>query len=151
MASTTSTGISSAPDFDAATAENPIILFDGVCNYCNSILNYIIKHDHKKRFRFAHLQSNAGQDLLEKYGFPRDMLDSVVLIENGKAHIKTDVTIRIAPHMGGIARVAVLLRFVPRFIRDFGYDVIAHNRYKWWGKQNACIVPTPDVRDRFLA
>ncbi|MCC6796220.1 MAG: thiol-disulfide oxidoreductase DCC family protein [Candidatus Hydrogenedentes bacterium] len=140
-----------APHVDAATAEHPIILFDGVCNYCNSILNYIIKHDHKKRFRFAHLQSNAGQDLLEQYGFPRDMLDSVVLIENGKAYTKTDVTIRIAPHMSGIAKFAVLLRILPRAIRDIGYDFIARNRYKWWGKQEACIVPTPDVRDRFLA
>ena len=151
MATTTSAGMTSAPDVDAATAEYPIILFDGVCNYCNSILNYIIKHDHKKRFRFAHLQSNAGQDLLEKYGFPRDMLDSVVLIENGKAYTKTDVTIRIAPHMSGIAKFAVLMRFLPRAIRDIGYDIVARNRYKWWGKQETCIVPTPDVRERFLA
>ena len=150
MGTTTSAGVSSTPDFDATTAEHPIILFDGVCNYCNSILNYIIKHDHKKRFRFAHLQSSAGQNLLERYGFPRDMLDSVVLIDNGKAYIKTDVTIRIAPHMGGIARLGVLLRFVPRAIRDIGYDIVARNRYKWWGKQDACIVPTADVRERFF-
>lgn len=123
----------------------------GVCNYCNSILNYIIKHDHKKRFRYAHLQSNADQDLLEKFGFPRDMLDSVVLIENGKAYIKTDVTARVAPHLSGIAKLGVVLRIIPRAIRDFGYDIIARNRYKWWGKQDACIVPTPDVSDRFLS
>ncbi len=149
MATTTSAGI--ADTSAETTAEHPIVLFDGVCNYCNSILNYIIKHDHKKRFRYAHLQSNTGQDLLEQYGFPRDMLDSVVLIENGKAYIKTDVTARVAPHLSGIAKLGVVLRFVPRAIRDFAYDIIARNRYKWWGKQDACIVPTPDVRDRFLS
>ena len=149
MGTMTSTGISGTSD--ATTAAHPIILFDGVCNYCNSILNYIIKHDHKKRFRYAHLQSKAGQDLLEQYGFPRDMLDTVVLIENGNAYIKTDVTARVAPHLSGIAKLGVVLRIIPRAVRDFGYDIISRNRYKWWGKQDTCIMPTPDVRERFLA
>lgn len=131
--------------------DHPVILFDGVCNYCNSICNFIIKHDPGKHFRFAHLQSKAGRDLLAQYGFAPDMLDSVVLIENGAAYLKTDVTIHMARHLTGIVRWAVLLRLVPRFIRNIGYDIIARNRYRWWGKQDACIVPTPDVRDRFIA
>jgi predicted DCC family thiol-disulfide oxidoreductase YuxK len=131
--------------------DHPTILFDGVCNYCNSVCNYIIRRDPGKHFRFAHLQSPLGQELLVKYGFAPDMLDSVVLIENGKAYIKTDVTIRIAPHLTGLARWGALLRFVPRFIRDIGYGIVARNRYRWWGKQDACIVPTANVRDRFLA
>lgn len=131
--------------------DNPIILYDGVCNYCNGICNYVIRHDPSKRFRFAHLQSAKGRELLEKYGFPGDMLDSVVLIEDGKAYTKTDATIHMAPYLTGIARLGALLRFVPRFLRNIGYDIVARNRYKWWGKQDECIVPTPDVRDRFLA
>ena len=130
--------------------DHPIILFDGVCNCCNSACNFIIAHDPAKYFRFAHLQSAVGRDLLTKHGFAQDKCDSIVLIENGSAYLKTDATIRIAPHLSGAARLGVLLRFVPRFLRDFGYDIVARNRYRWWGRQDACIVPTPDVRDRFL-
>ena len=131
--------------------DHPVILFDGVCNYCNSVCNFIIARDPEKHFRFAHLQSDAGRELLQHYGFAPDMLDSVVLIRNGKAYVKTDATIQLAPCLSGIARFGGLLRFVPRFIRDIGYDIVARNRYKWWGKQDACIVPTADIRDRFLA
>lgn len=131
--------------------EHPIILYDGVCNYCNAVCNFIIKHDPAKRFRFTHLQSPKGQELLRQYGFAPDMLDSVVLIENGKAYLKTDVTIRMAPHLSGVARLGVLMRIIPRSIRNFGYDIIARNRYKWWGKRDACIVPTPDTRERFIS
>ncbi|MBM3290647.1 MAG: thiol-disulfide oxidoreductase DCC family protein [Candidatus Hydrogenedentes bacterium] len=130
--------------------EHPVILFDGVCNYCHFVCNFIIRHDPAMRFRFAHLQSAAGQALLVQYGFAPEMLDSVVLIENGRAYLKTDVTIRIARHLSGAARLGVLLRFVPRFLRNTGYDIIARNRYRWWGRQDACILPTPGVRDRFL-
>ena len=130
--------------------EHPIILYDGVCNYCNSIANFIIRHDPNKRFRFAHLQSDLGQELLKKHQLPAG-LDSVVLVENGAAYIKSDATIRIAPHLSGAARFGSLLRFMPRFIRDLGYDIIARYRYQLWGKQDSCIIPTPDVRDRFLA
>lgn len=130
--------------------EPPIILYDGVCNYCNAVCNFIIRHDPKKHFRFTHLQSPKGQELLRQYGFAPDMLDSVVLIESGKAYLKTDVTIRMAPRLSGVARLGVLLRMVPRSIRNLGYDIIARNRYKWWGKQDTCIVPTPDIRERFI-
>ncbi|MDZ4860570.1 MAG: thiol-disulfide oxidoreductase DCC family protein [Candidatus Hydrogenedentes bacterium] len=135
---------------NAAETEHPIILYDGVCNYCNRICNYMIRHDPAKHFRFAHLQSAIGQELLKKYGLSPE-LDSVVLIEGNSAYIKSDATIHMAPRLSGSAKFGALLRFVPRRIRNYGYDFIARNRYKWWGKQDACIIPTPDVRDRFLA
>jgi len=130
--------------------EHPVILFDGVCNFCNAVCNFIIRHDSSQRFRFAHLQSSVGQAMLVEHGFAPDVLDSVVLIEDGKAYLKSDVTIRMARHLTGVAKLGTLLRFVPRPVRDFGYDIVARNRYRWWGKQDVCIVPTPEVRDRFL-
>ena len=131
-------------------SEHPILLYDGVCNYCNAVCNFITRRGPAKRFRFAHLQSPLAQQLLTSHGLPANMLDSVVLIEDGRAYLKSDVTIRIAPHLTGPAKLAVLLRLLPRSLRDLGYDVVARNRYRWWGKQNACIVPTPAIRDRFL-
>ena len=130
--------------------EHPILLYDGVCNYCNSVCNFIIKHDPNKRYRFAHLQSRLARKLLTQHGLDPDALDSVVLIENGNAYTKTDVTVRVAPHLSGIVKLAVLFRLLPRPLRNIGYDIIARNRYKWWGKQDSCIVPTQDVRERFL-
>lgn len=129
--------------------DHPIVLYDGVCNYCNALANYIIRHDPDKRFRFAALQSAKGQELLRQHGLP-PTLDSVVFIEDGKAHIKSDATIRIAPHLTGAAKLAVLLRIVPRFVRNWFYDFIAKHRYQWWGKQDQCIIPSQEVRDRFL-
>ncbi len=134
---------------DESGREHPIVLYDGVCNYCNALCNFAIRRDPHKRLRFAHLQSELGQHLLRKYRLPED-LDSVVVVVDGAAYIKSDATIRMSPYLTGVARAGSLLRFVPRAIRDAVYDYIARHRYAWWGKQEQCIVPTKDVRDRFL-
>lgn len=130
--------------------EHPIILFDGVCNFCNGAINFIIKQDKKRIFRFAPLQSEIGQQLLSKYSLSAEKLDSFVLIDNGKAYQKTSAAIQLYPKLGGGWKMMKGLWIVPQFIRDFFYDVIAKNRYRWFGKKEACMIPSPEIRSLFL-
>ena len=129
---------------------HPIILFDGVCNFCNGAVNSIIKHDKKRQFRFAALQSEAGQRLLQQYHFSLDEIDSFVLVEKGNAYKKTDAALRLYPKLGGVFKLLNVLWIFPRFIRDAGYDVIARNRYRWFGKKESCMVPAKEIRSLFL-
>jgi predicted DCC family thiol-disulfide oxidoreductase YuxK len=128
---------------------NPIVLFDGVCNFCNRWVNFIIRHDTKKKFRFAALQSDIGKKLLKQYDIP-EKTESVVLIYNQQAHIKSTAGLHILYHIGGLYALPFALVIFPAYIRDFYYDVIARNRYKWWGKMDQCMIPTQDVKERFL-
>ena len=128
---------------------NPILLFDGVCNYCNRWVNFIIRHDKKKKFRFAALQSEAGKKLLKQYNITEDA-DSAVLIYLGKVYLKSSTGLHILYHLGGIYSLAFVFIIVPAYIRDYYYDIIARNRYKWWGKRNECMIPSQDVKERFL-
>ena len=128
-----------------------IVLFDGVCNFCNSSVNFIIRNDPRHRFKFAPLQSEAAQELLGKYGLNPTDLDSVVLIEKGQAFTRSTAALRIAKHLnGGWAWFSVFL-VVPTSIRDFFYKLFAKNRYKLFGKTEACMMPTPELRIRFLS
>jgi predicted DCC family thiol-disulfide oxidoreductase YuxK len=129
--------------------ENPIVLFDGVCNYCNAMVNFVICNDKKAIFKFAPLQSDAGKQLKEKYKITRE-IDSVIFIENEKVYTYSDAAIRIAKHLGWPAKIFYGLLIVPKFIRQPVYKWIARNRYKWFGKKEACMVPTKDTRARFL-
>lgn len=129
--------------------KSPIVLFDGVCNYCNRWVNFIIRHDKQKKFRFAALQSNTGKKLLKQYSIS-EKEDSVVLIYNEKAHIKSTAGIHIMYHLGSIYSLVFMFIIIPAYIRDFYYDIIARNRYKWWGKKEVCMIPTQDIKDRFL-
>lgn len=126
-----------------------LVLFDGVCNVCNASVNFIIDHDPAGRFQFASLQSAVGQEVLRRLGRPGMDFDSVILVENGRFHEKSDAALRIARHLRGW-RWAWVLRFVPKFLRNAVYDFIARNRYRWFGRREACRVPTPDERARFL-
>ena len=126
-----------------------IVLFDGVCNFCNGAVNFIISHDRDKKFRFAPLQSEIGQELQEKYGIGND-IDSIVLVENDKAYTHSTAGLRVARTMGGIWSLAYVFIIVPAPIRDFFYRAFAKNRYRLFGRQEACMLPTPDVRERFL-
>ena len=128
---------------------NPILLFDGVCNYCNRWVNFIIRHDKKKKFRFAALQSEAGKKLLKQYNITEDA-DSAVLIYLDKIYLKSSAGLHILYHLGGIYSLAFIFIIIPAYIRDFYYDIIARNRYKWWGKRNECMIPSQDVKERFL-
>ncbi|MBI3501239.1 MAG: thiol-disulfide oxidoreductase DCC family protein [Bacteroidetes bacterium] len=127
---------------------SPVLLFDGVCNYCNAWVNFVIRHDKKKKFRFAALQSEAGKKIMQQHNIPAET-DSAALIDNGKVYTKSSL-LRVMKHVGGIYFSVYLLIIVPKFIRDFAYDIIARNRYKWWGKKNECMIPMKEVRERFL-
>lgn len=129
---------------------NPVILFDGVCNFCNSIINFIIRQDKKNRFRFATLQSNSGKKLLEQYKIDWKQSDSFVVIENGKAYQKSNAALRLYNKLPWYWKWTQIFWIVPKFIRDGVYNFIAKNRYKWYGKRDECMVPTAEVRERFL-
>lgn len=130
--------------------QHPILLFDGVCNLCNGSVQWVIRHDPEAKFRFASLQSEAGQALLHQHNLPTNEMNTVVLIDGEKAYTRSDVPLQIFGKMGGAWLVLAALRIVPRFIRDAVYDWIARNRYRWFGKQEACWLPTPALKARFL-
>ena len=129
--------------------EHPLLLFDGICNFCNNWVNFIIRRDKEKKIRFATLQSDAGKSLLKKFNTPSNE-DTVVLIDDEKAFTKSSAVLRVMKHIGGIYYPLFLFIIVPKYIRDLCYETIARNRYKWWGKRNECMIPTPDVKDRFI-
>ena len=130
--------------------DQPIILFDGVCNFCNAGVNFIIKQDKKKVFRFAALQSEAGQQLANQYGLPKKDFESFVLIDNNKAYKKSAAGFKVYGKLPWYWKWTQIFWIVPRFITDAFYDFIARNRYNWFGKKEQCMIPTPDVRSRFL-
>ncbi len=132
-----------------ASLERHIVLFDGVCNFCNGSVNFIIDHDPEKRFKFAPLQSEIGQSLIEKHSIPRDV-DSVILVEEGKVYMHSSAGLRIAKGLGGVWSLAYVFIIVPAFIRDWAYKTFAKYRYRMFGKTDACMMPTADVRERFL-
>ncbi len=126
-----------------------ILLFDGVCNHCNAWVNFIIKRDRKKKFKFAALQSEEGKKLIAQYNIPAEM-DSAMLIDNGNVYLKSDVGLRIMKHLGGIYYSVYFLSIIPKPLRHFIYDLVARNRYKWWGKRNECMTPAEELKERFL-
>ncbi|HSA60267.1 MAG TPA: thiol-disulfide oxidoreductase DCC family protein [bacterium] len=128
----------------------PLILFDGVCNFCNASVNFIIARDPKKNFRFTPLQSAAGQERLKKFNLSTTDLDTMVLIENDRAFTRSTAGLKIARRLSGLWPLFYVLIVVPRFLRDAVYNVVARNRYRWWGRRDACMVPTPGVKERFL-
>jgi len=126
-----------------------IVLFDGVCNFCSDSVNFIIRHDTENRFAFTPLQSEKGIELRAKYGIDDD-IDSIVLIEDDRAFTKSTAALRIAKRLGGIWALAYAFIIVPRPIRDYFYELFAKYRYRLFGKKDECMLPTPEVRARFL-
>lgn len=127
-----------------------IVLFDGICNLCNEGVNFIIDHDPRKEFKFASLQSDAGIGLLKRAALPIADLSTIVLYDNGKFYTKSSAVLRIAGKLSYPWRLAKLLLVVPPFVRDPAYNFIGRNRYRWFGTKDACRVPTPELRERFL-
>ena len=127
-----------------------VVLFDGVCNFCNATINFVIEHDRASYFKFAPLQSEIGERLMAEHGIDRVETDSVILVEDGKAYTHSDAALRIARRLDGIWSWVYTFRIVPRFIRDAAYRLFAKNRYRLFGRQDACMMPTPEVRARFL-
>lgn len=127
------------------------MLFDGVCNFCNSAVNFIIKRDKKKRYVFGPLQSEPGRRLLAAHNLPADKLSTFILIEDGKAYSKSAAALRIARNLSGLWPLLYPLIILPAFIRDIVYNIIAKNRYRWFGKMDQCMMPTAELRARFLS
>lgn len=127
-----------------------VILFDGVCNLCNGAVTYIIKRDPKDRFRFAALQSDIGNALVSQHAIDTSKVDSIILIDNDKVYVKSSAALRIARFMKGGYPLLYGFMIVPNFIRNWVYDLIARNRYKWYGKKESCMIPTPELKAKFL-
>ncbi|MDH5368269.1 MAG: thiol-disulfide oxidoreductase DCC family protein [Cyclobacteriaceae bacterium] len=127
-----------------------LILFDGVCNLCNGAVNFIIDRDKKEKFQFATLQSDKGKHLLRRIDLPTDKLNTIVLIDQSKIYTKSTAVLHITKQLSGFWSLLFVLIIVPRFIRDECYDIVARSRYKWFGKTNACRVPTPNLIRRFI-
>lgn len=128
---------------------NNIVLFDGVCNFCNSSVNFIIERDPSAKFKFTPLQSEIGEELIKKYSLP-NTLETIILLQHGKIYTKSSAALRIAKSLNGLWSLMFFFYLVPKFLRDPFYMIVANNRYKWFGKQETCMVPTAEVRNRYL-
>ena len=128
-----------------------IVLFDGVCNFCNGSVNFMIGHDTAGYFKFAPLQSETGRALLDKFGIDTTETDSIILVEDDKAYTHSTAALRIARKLDGLWGWFYIFRFVPRPIRDLFYRLFAKYRYRLFGKKDVCMMPTPELRERFLA
>ena len=127
-----------------------IILFDGVCNLCNGFVQFVIRRDRANRFRFASLQSDTAREMLKNQPGAAQALDSVVLIENGRYYRQSTAALRILRRLGGAWPLLYGLIVVPAFVRDRVYAWIAKNRYRWFGQRDSCLLPTPELKAKFL-
>ena len=127
-----------------------IVLFDGVCNFCNASVNFVIEHDKAGYFKFAPLQSEIGEQLVAKHGINSAYTDSVIVVENDRAYTHSSAALRIAKQLDGIWSWTYAFIVVPKPIRDLAYRIFAKYRYRLFGRQDACMMPTPEIRARFL-
>jgi predicted DCC family thiol-disulfide oxidoreductase YuxK len=126
-----------------------VLLFDGVCTLCNGFVQFVIQRDPAGRFQFATLQSDAARRLLQAAAQP--LPDTLVLVENGQVFLRSTAALRVARGLKFPWPLAFALVVVPRPLRDWVYDIVARNRYRWFGRRDACMVPTPELRARFLS
>ena len=129
---------------------HPIILFDGVCNFCNNAVNFTIRRNKKANILFATLQSEAGKKLLREYDLPVGDMQSFIFIDKGKAYNRSTAALKVCRHLRGLWPLCYGFIIVPLFIRDGLYNWVAANRYKWFGKKETCMIPTPEIKARFL-
>ncbi len=127
-----------------------IILFDGVCNLCNASVNFVIKHDKKAQFLFASFQSDAAKEILLHFNLENLNTDTVILVEDQKVYDKSTAALKIAKHLDGGFKAFYAFIVIPKFLRDWVYDFIAKNRYQWFGKRESCMIPSPEITNRFL-
>ena len=128
-----------------------IILFDGVCHLCNASVEFVIQHDKKDIFRFVAIQSDLGTAIIKHIGIDSKNIDSIVLYEPGVAYYyKSTAALEIVKDLSGLFHYASLFRIIPTFLRNPIYDYVATNRYKWYGKQDSCMIPKPEMENRFL-
>lgn len=130
--------------------DKQLILFDGVCNLCNASINYVIKHDKNNHFLFGALQSDIGQEIIKKFNIDTKKTDSIILYANNNVSYKSSAALKIAGKLGFPQNLITVFFIIPPFIRNWGYDIIAKNRYKWFGKQDSCMIPTAELKARFV-
>ncbi|MFV0605584.1 MAG: thiol-disulfide oxidoreductase DCC family protein [Niabella sp.] len=130
--------------------ERHIILFDGVCNLCNTSVQFVIKKDKRNLFRFASLQSAAGKKLLSDFSLADNHLKTFVYIKNNKVYLRSNAALEVAKTLGRGWQLLYGFKIIPSFIRDGIYNYIAKNRYQWFGKKEVCMLPTPDLQEKFL-
>jgi len=128
----------------------PILLFDGHCNLCNAWVQFIVKRDSSSTIRFASLQSRAGRRLLEEHKIDENYIDSLVLFEEERFSVSSNAALRTLSYLDGWQKHLIFLAVVPRSLRDLVYSFIARNRYKWFGRREQCMIPTPELKERFL-
>ena len=128
-----------------------VILFDGVCNLCNNSVSKVIKYDKKNTFIFAAIQSNSGQQIINYLNIDTSKTDSIILYEPGVSYdVKSTAALKVMQDFGGVWSLTTLLWIFPEGFRNFVYDYIAKNRYKWFGKKESCMIPTPELKAKFL-
>tara|TARA_R110000868_G_scaffold145181_1_gene365097 strand:+ start:17019 stop:17426 length:408 start_codon:yes stop_codon:yes gene_type:complete len=131
--------------------DKKIILFDGVCNLCNASIQLVIKHDKKDEYRFAALQSELGQKMTAERHIDTTAIDSIILVEPGVAYYtKSTAALKVGKNFGGLWSLLAVFEWIPEGIRNVVYDFIAKNRYKWYGKKDSCMIPTPELKAKFL-
>ena len=139
-------------DISTLPKDKKIILFDGICNLCESSVQFIIKHDKNDIFRFVSLQSTFGQEILNHIGVEITKMDSIVLYEPGIAYFfKAEAAFKIARELNGLYYSIKLFSIFPSYINNLVYDYIAKNRYKWYGKKECCMIPTSELKAKFLS
>src|SRR5690606_5796588 len=127
-----------------------VIFFDGVCNLCNRSVQFVIKRDRAKKFRFASLQGKSAAFVLKELNISPADSDSFILLENDKVYTRSTAALRVLRELGGLWKLFYVFIIVPPFIRDGVYNFIARKRYKWFGKREECMIPTPELKERFL-
>ena len=138
-------------EIDSLPKDKKIVLFDGVCNYCNDKINFIIKNDKQDVFRFVALQSETGQKIIKYLGIDSS-IDSIILYEPGYAYfIKSEAVFRIIKHLSSAVKLLLVFNFIPNGIKNIFYDLIAKNRYNWYGKKESCMMPTEELKRKFIA
>ena len=130
--------------------DHPVVLFDGVCNFCNGSVNFILRQDRKGIFRFAALQSEAGQEILDQHGLANESFDSFILVEKGKIYQRSTAALKVFNKLSWYWKWTQLFYIIPPFIRNMVYDFIARNRYKWFGQKTECMIPSPEMKAKFL-
>ena len=133
------------------THSPPVVLFDGVCKFCNGSVNFILRRDSKGRLKLAPLQSDYGRAVLKKHGKNSDAMDSMMLLEGEHLTVKSTAVIHISKYLGGAWPLCMIVLVIPCFIRDFIYDIIAKNRYRWFGKYDTCRLPDAELEERFYS
>lgn len=127
-----------------------ILLFDGYCNLCHSSVQFVLKHEKKQELYFTSLQSKIGLEILKYYNIDTNSIDSLVLIEKNKAYTKSTAALKLTKHLKGLYSLGYIFIIIPAFVRNWVYDFIAKNRYKWYGKLDSCLIPDENLAKRFL-